>query len=70
MLLRLYQAERPRGVLVVDTLEAPTYRHEAIRGVSERPGVFDDALIEQLATIPQFVSACGFANAQAPGTSR
>jgi DNA polymerase-1 len=67
MLLRLYRAEQPRAVLVAwDTLEAPTYRHEAFadyQGGRE----FDDAIVEQLAAIPQFVSACGFANAKAAG---
>jgi len=67
MLLRFHQAEAPRAVLVAwDTLEAPTYRHEAFAAYqSERH--FDDALIEQLATIPLFVAACGFANAKAAG---
>ena len=35
MLLRLWEAERPRAVLVGwDTLEVPTYRHEASRATS------------------------------------
>src|SRR5262249_4016194 len=63
-LLRLYETERPRAVLVGwDTLEAATYRHEAFadyQGGRE----FDDALIEQLDVLPDFVSACGFANAK------
>jgi exodeoxyribonuclease-3 len=67
MLLRLYQAEKPRAVLVAwDTYEAPTYRHsafEAYQGGRE----FDDDLIEQLELIPRFVAACGFANAQGAG---
>jgi DNA polymerase-1 len=66
-LLQLYQAEQPRAVLVAwDTLEAPTYRHTAFadyQGGRE----FDDDLVEQLALIPDFVSACGFANAKAAG---
>jgi DNA polymerase-1 len=66
-LLALHQAERPRAVLVAwDTLEAPTYRHKAFadyQGGRE----FDDDLLEQLALIPEFVSACGFANAKAAG---
>jgi DNA polymerase-1 len=67
MLLRLYQAERPRAVLVAwDTLEAPTYRHEAFAAY-QSGREFDDELIEQLALIPRFVGACGFANAQAAG---
>jgi exodeoxyribonuclease-3 len=66
-LLQLHQAEQPRAVLVAwDTLEAPTYRHKAFadyQGGRE----FDDDLIEQLALIPDFVGACGFANAKAAG---
>jgi exodeoxyribonuclease III len=66
-LLRFYQAERPRAVLVAwDTLTASTYRHEqfpAYQGGRD----FDDALIEQLEALPEFVAACGFANAKAPG---
>jgi exodeoxyribonuclease III len=67
MLLRLWQTERPRAVLVAwDTLGAPTYRTEkfpAYQGGRK----FDDAIIEQLAVIPEFVAACGFANAKAAG---
>ncbi|HET7447062.1 MAG TPA: 5'-3' exonuclease [Methyloceanibacter sp.] len=67
MLLRLYREEQPRAVLVGwDTLEAPTYRHEAFpayQGGRE----FDDALVEQLEVLPEFVAACGFQNAKAPG---
>jgi DNA polymerase-1 len=67
ILLRLYQAERPRAVLVAwDTLEATTYRHEAFPAY-QSGREFDDELVEQLAVIPQFVSACGFANAKAAG---
>jgi DNA polymerase-1 len=67
MLLRLYREEQPRAVLVTwDTLEVPTYRHEkfpAYQGGRE----FDDALLEQLDVLPEFVAACGFENAKAPG---
>jgi DNA polymerase-1 len=67
MLLRLYQAEQPRAVLVGwDTLDAPTYRHAAFTAY-QSGRQFDDELIEQLAVIPQFVRACGFANAKAAG---
>jgi DNA polymerase-1 len=67
MLLRFHQAEQPRAVLVAwDTLEAPTYRHEAFAAYQSGRD-FDDALIEQLATIPLFVTACGFANAKGAG---
>jgi exodeoxyribonuclease III len=67
LLLRLYREEQPRAVLVGwDSLEEPTYRHEAFpdyQGGRE----FDDGLIEQLDAIPEFVAACGFANARAAG---
>ena len=67
MLLRLYRGERPRAVLVAwDTLEAPTYRHENFPAY-QSGREFDDALIEQLDVLPEFVAACGFQNAQAPG---
>ena len=67
MLLRLYREEQPRAVLVAwDTLEVATYRHEklpAYQGGRE----FDEALLEQLEVLPDFVAACGFQNAKAPG---
>lgn len=67
MLLRLYQAERPRAVLVAwDTLDAPTYRHEKFPAY-QSGRKFDDALLEQLDRLPEFVAACGFANAMSPG---
>jgi hypothetical protein len=66
-LLQLYRAERPRAVLVGwDTLEAATYRHEAFADY-QSGREFDDDLIEQLALIPKFVAACGFANAKRAG---
>ena len=66
-LLRLYEDERPRAVLVGwDTLEAPTYRHEAFAEYQTGRD-FDAELCEQLEVLPQFVSACGFASTKAPG---
>ncbi len=66
-LLRFYEAEHPRAVLVAwDTLDAPTYRHEAFAAY-QSGREFDDALVEQLDLLPEFVAACGFANAKAPG---
>ena len=66
-LLRLYDAEQPRAVLVGwDTLDVPTERHEKFPGY-QGGREFDDALIEQLDILPEFVAACGFANAKAPG---
>ena len=66
-LLQLYRAERPRAVLVGwDTLEAATYRHDAFADY-QSGREFDDDLIEQLALLPKFVAACGFANAKRAG---
>jgi exodeoxyribonuclease III len=66
-LLRLYLAEKPRTVLVAwDTLEAETYRHEAFADY-QAGREFDDALVDQLAALPEFVAACGFFNAKAAG---
>ena len=67
ILLRLYREEQPRAVLVAwDTLEAPTYRHENFPAY-QSGREFDDALLEQLEVLREFVAACGFQNAKAPG---
>jgi DNA polymerase-1 len=67
MLLRLYREEQPSAVLVAwDTLEVPTYRHEQLPAY-QSGREFDDALLEQLEVLPEFVAACGFQNAKAPG---
>ena len=66
-LLRLYQTERPRAVIVGwDTLEVPTERHQKFPAY-QSGREFDDALVDQLVALPEFVAACGFANAKAPG---
>jgi DNA polymerase-1 len=66
-LLQLYRTEHPRAVLVGwDTLEAATYRHEAFADY-QSGREFDDDLVEQLALVPKFVAACGFANAKRAG---
>jgi len=66
-LLRLYAQEKPRAVLVGwDTLDAPTYRHRALE-TYQSGRVFDAELLDQLDVLPQFVAACGFAYAKAPG---
>ena len=66
-LLRLYAREKPRAVLVGwDTLDAPTYRHQALE-TYQSGRVFDAELLDQLDVLPQFVAACGFAYAKAPG---
>ncbi|MBO0758047.1 MAG: exodeoxyribonuclease III, partial [Bradyrhizobiaceae bacterium] len=66
-LLRLYQTERPRAVIVGwDTLEVPTERHRKFPAY-QSGREFEDALLDQLKVLPDFVAACGFANAKAPG---
>jgi len=66
-LLRLWDSEQPRAVVVGwDTLEVPTYRHEAF-DTYQSGREFDDELLEQLALLPEVVEAFGFAYAKAPG---
>jgi 5'-3' exonuclease len=66
-LLRIYDTEMPRAVLVAwDTLDEPTYRHRALTSYQEGRD-FDTELVDQLDLLPEFVAACGFANAKAPG---
>jgi DNA polymerase-1 len=67
LLLRLYEDEQPRAVLVGwDTLDAPTYRHRVLPGY-QGGRRFDAELIDQLEMLPEFVAACGFACAKAAG---
>ncbi len=67
MLVRLWQDERPRAVFVGwDTLEAPTYRHEAFAGY-QGGREFDPDLLEQLPLLPELVDAFGFARAKTAG---
>jgi len=66
-LLRLYETENPRAVLVAwDTLDAPTYRHQTFPAY-QSGREFDEELRDQLEFLPQFVRACGFACAKSPG---
>jgi DNA polymerase-1 len=67
MLLRLWQDERPRTVLAAwDTLDTPTYRHEALDAY-QSGREFDQELLEQLDMLPALVASTGFAYAKAPG---
>jgi exodeoxyribonuclease-3 len=67
LLLRLYLEEKPRAVLVAwDTLEEPTYRHEAFADY-QSGREFDDPLVDQLDALPELVAAFGFANAKGAG---
>jgi DNA polymerase-1 len=49
-----------------DTLDVPTYRHQALPGY-QGGRVFDAELLDQLEILPQFVAACGFAYGKTPG---
>ena len=67
MLLRLWESEAPRAILVAwDTLETPTYRHEAFAGY-QGGREFDVDLLEQLALLPELTEVLGFACAKGPG---
>jgi DNA polymerase-1 len=67
MVTRLWEQEEPRAVVVGwDTLEVPTYRHEAFEGY-QSGREFDRALLEQLALLPELCTALAFAPAKAPG---
>jgi DNA polymerase-1 len=67
MLLRLWQDERPRNVLVAwDTLEVPTYRHEALDAY-QSGRVFEPELLEQLALLPGIAASAGFACGKGAG---
>jgi exodeoxyribonuclease III len=66
-LLRLFEAETPRAVLVGwDTLGTPTYR-QLLFPQYQSGRQFDAELVDQLDVLPQFVTACGFACAKAAG---
>jgi DNA polymerase-1 len=66
-LLRLWQSEEPRAVLVGwDSLGEPTYRLEAVPAY-QSGRVFDPELLEQLELLPELVRAMGFAAAKEPG---
>lgn len=67
MLMRLWQAERPRTVLVAwDSLDTPTYRHEALDAY-QSGREFDRELLDQLDMLPELVASTGFACAKVPG---
>jgi DNA polymerase-1 len=67
MIVRLWEQEEPRAVVVGwDTLEVPTYRHEAFAAY-QSGREFDASLLEQLALLPQLCTSLGFPYAKAPG---
>ena len=67
MLVRLWELEQPRSVLVgFDSLDTPTYRHTAFPAY-QSGREFEPDLLEQLDLLPQLVDALGFAHAKVPG---
>jgi 5'-3' exonuclease len=67
MLLRLWENEQPRAVLVGwDTYEIPTYRHKEFQPY-QSGRVFENSLLEQLPMMVQISGAMGFANAKEGG---
>jgi len=66
-LIRLWQAEQPESILVGwDSLETPTYRHEALPAY-QSGREFEDSILEQLGLLPAFVESFGFAIGKAGG---
>ena len=66
-LIRLWEAEQPESVLVGwDSLETPTYRHEALPAY-QSGREFEDSILEQLGLLPGLVESFGFAIGKAGG---
>lgn len=66
-LLRLYDAEQPRAVVVGwDTLDAPNWRVKELP-VYQTGREFEDEIVDQLDVLPGFVRACGFVAVKAAG---
>jgi 5'-3' exonuclease len=66
-LLRLWDLEQPESVLVGwDSLETPTYRHEALPAY-QSGREFEPAILEQLGKLPALTESFGFAVGKAPG---
>jgi 5'-3' exonuclease len=66
--VRFHTTPHPcRSCTLSDTAtRSPTYRHEEFSAY-QSGREFDDALLEQLDVLPEFVGACGFQNAKVPG---
>jgi DNA polymerase-1 len=66
-LIRLWEAEQPESVLVGwDSLETPTYRHEALPAY-QSGREFEDSILQQLGLLPALVESFGFQVAKAGG---
>ncbi len=67
MLLRLWQAERPRAVMVGwDTVGTPTYRTAALPGY-QSGREFDPEILEQLDLLPELLASTGIVCGKAAG---
>jgi DNA polymerase-1 len=67
MLLRLWQAERPRAVVVGwDSIGEPTYRNELLAGY-QSGREFDPEIVEQLDLLPGLLAATGIVCGKAAG---
>jgi 5'-3' exonuclease len=67
LLIRLWQEEEPRAVLVAwDTLTVPTYRHTALPAY-QSGREFAPELLDQLDRAPELVASMGFVPAKADG---
>ncbi len=66
-MLRLYEAERPRAVVVGwDTLDVPNWRAQEFAPY-QSGREFEDEIVDQLSVLPEFVRAFGFIAAKAAG---
>jgi DNA polymerase I len=66
-LMRLWDAEQPESVLVGwDSLETPTYRHEALPEY-QSGRVFEQSILDQLNMLPALVESFGFQVGKAGG---
>ncbi len=66
-LLRLWDSEHPEAVLVGwDSLETPTYRHEALPAY-QSGREFEDSIVAQLALLPDLCTSFGFQIGKAGG---
>jgi DNA polymerase-1 len=66
-LLRLWEAEQPESVVVAwDTLEVPTYRHQALPQY-QSGREFERSILEQLGLLPGVVESWGFHVAKGAG---
>lgn len=65
--LRLYEAEKPRAVVVGwDTLDVPNWRALELEGY-QGGRVFEDEIVDQLDVLPEFMAAFGFVNGKVAG---